>query len=447
MKYKVILLLVLTALMTTLVPAWTQQEIELKLETPPAVAPTEQPETPVPPEPENLPSKIEAIMRGKAPALTGASAILVDSETGQVLYEKNSFVRRPIASTTKIMTAIVALERGNLDDNVVVSKNAASIPHTSLNLRAGERIPLRDMLTGMLIRSANDAAVAVAEHIAGSVPAFAKLMNDKAKEIGAKNTSFKNPNGLYVPGHYSTAYDLALITRYALQIPEFNEMVRSKKATLARSINLQDVVVFNKSQFIKNYPGADGVKSGYTHEAGNCYVGSATRDDWRLVSVILKSKNATKDTAALMDYGFNNFRRVVLVPKGKVYRSGSVIGAGKVPAVTAYNLGVALPGGNNTEDIKVKANFQAVKLPIRRGQVIGDLSAYLDGRVVASIPLTATRDIEKSVAGTAAFWLRSGLLLLVCAGIGVRYAGATAKAARRGRNRIAAQIRRSDLFR
>lgn len=445
MKYKLLTLtFVILALLVT--AGWTQQEIELKLETPPAVAPVE-PETPAPPEPEQMPSKIVAVVRGKAPAINGASAVLVDAETGQLLYEKNAFVKRPVASTTKIMTAIVALERGNLDDIVVVSKNAASIPHTSLNLRQGERIPLRDMLTGMLIRSANDAAVAVAEHIAGSVPAFAKLMNEKAKELGAKNTNFKNPNGLYVQGHYSTAYDLAIITRYALQLPEFNDIVKTHKATITRNLNLQDVVVFNKSQFIKYYTGADGVKSGYTREAGNCYVGSATRDSWRLISVVLKSNNAGKDTTALMDYGFNNFKRVVMAPKGKIYRSGKVVGAGSVPAVTTHAFGVALPAGQGKEDIKTKAEFQTVKLPVKRGQVIGYLEASLDDELLASVPLIATKDIESGVAGTMAYWFRNGLFLIVGIGLCVRYAGAFTKGSRSGRRRLAAEIRRTHFLR
>ena len=160
------------------------------------------------------------------------------------------------------------------------------------------------------MRSANDAAVAAAEHVAGSVPKFVAMMNRKAREIGCRNTHFVTPNGLPAPGHYSSAYDLALMARYAMRYPIFNEVVRTTKYfLLTRTINKKDMAVISPSKFLRNYPGADGVKSGYIRQAGNCYVGSATRDGWRLISAVLKCKNANQDTAALMDYGFNNFER------------------------------------------------------------------------------------------------------------------------------------------
>ncbi|MCL5105237.1 MAG: D-alanyl-D-alanine carboxypeptidase, partial [Armatimonadetes bacterium] len=238
---------------------------------------------------------------GPLPDVKGASAVLMDASSGQVLYAKNPDVRRSNASTTKIMTAILIMEHCKLSDKITASKNASETPFTSLHLKPGEKITVLDLLTGMLIRSANDAAVAAAEHIAGSVPKFAAMMNKKAAEIGCKNTHFVTPNGLYAPGHYSSAYDLCLMARYALRYQLFNDIVRTRKYALtSRSMNKADMVVFSKCKFLRNYPGADGVKSGYTKQAGYCYVGSATRNGWRLVSAVLKSNNAGADTAAMM---------------------------------------------------------------------------------------------------------------------------------------------------
>ena len=246
-----------------------------------------------------------------APSIAAASAVLMDADTGQVLYAKNPHVRRPNASTTKIMTAILIVENCGMNNVITADKAASETPFTSLNLRPGEQITVKDLLTGMLMRSANDAAVAAAEHIAGTVPKFADMMNKKAVEIGCADTHFVTPNGLYDPNHYSSAYDLCLMAKYALRYPVFNEAINTKKYTLAsRTINRQDLVVFSKSKFLKDYPGADGVKSGYTKQAGYCYVGSATRNGWRLISSVLKSENSGSDTVALMDYGFTNYQPV-----------------------------------------------------------------------------------------------------------------------------------------
>ena len=245
------------------------------------------------------------------PTVGAASAVLMDADTGQVLYTKNPHVKRPIASTTKIMTAILIIENCGMNDIITASKNASETPFTSLNLKPGEKITVKDLLTGMLIRSANDAAVAAAEHIAGTAPKFAAMMNKRAAEIGCTDTHFVTPNGLYDPNHYSSAYDLCLMAKCALKYPVFDEAVNTRKYTLAsRTINKKDMVVFSKSKFLKDYPGADGVKSGYIKQAGYCFVGSATRDGWRLVSSVLKSENSGSDTGALMDYGFDNFQAV-----------------------------------------------------------------------------------------------------------------------------------------
>jgi len=167
----------------------------------------------------------------KPPRIEAKAAIVIDADTGRVLYEKDAYSRRAIASTTKIMTAIVAIENGNLDDKVKVSSRAASIWGSTIKLKPGEELTLKELLYGMMLRSGNDAALAVAEH-GGTVENFVKMMNDKARELGLKNTAFKTPHGLDVEGHYSTAYELAMLTRYALQNPVFAQIVATKSTTI-----------------------------------------------------------------------------------------------------------------------------------------------------------------------------------------------------------------------
>ena len=213
--------------------------------------------------------------------INARSAIVMDFESGRVLFEKNAYQKRPMASTTKVMTAIVALENGNLDDHVTVSRNAASIHGSLMHLGAGETLTLRELMYGLLLCSGNDAAIAIAEHIGGSVDGFLEMMNNKAKEIGAINTNFTSPHGLDGVGHYSTAYDMALITRYALKIPVFNEIVKTT------SIQIGNRYLHNTNEMLTSYQGADGVKTGYTGKAGRCLITSATRDGRRFISVVL----------------------------------------------------------------------------------------------------------------------------------------------------------------
>ena len=245
----------------------------------------------------NVPPSVERLTN--PPKIEAHSGVLMDPVSGQVLYSKNPHARLPMASTTKIMTAILLIEHCEMTDEITASKNASETPYTSLHLKPGEKISANDLLIGLMVRSANDAAVAAAEHVSGSVAGFAELMNKKAKEIGCKNTHFVNPNGLYDKNHYSSAYDLCLMAKYAMQYPVFNEAVNTRKHLLStRTLNKEDLAVFSRHYFMKNYPYADGIKSGYVKQARYCYVGSATRDGWRLIATVLKSENSGKDTIA-----------------------------------------------------------------------------------------------------------------------------------------------------
>lgn len=189
-------------------------------------------------------------------------ACLIDSLSGKVLYEKNAYARHSMASTTKIMTALVALENGNMDDVVTVSANAAGTEGSSIYLKAGEKITLQNLLYGLMLESGNDAAIAIAEHIGGSVERFAEMMNEKAASIGANNTQFKNPNGLDEEGHYTTAYDLALITREALRNKNFAEIVATKQKTIRNLDESFPRSLSNHNKLLSLYSGCDGVKTG-----------------------------------------------------------------------------------------------------------------------------------------------------------------------------------------
>ncbi|KUK81254.1 MAG: D-alanyl-D-alanine carboxypeptidase, partial [Pelotomaculum thermopropionicum] len=230
------------------------------------------------------------------PAVTARAAILMDAETGRVLYAKNAEQKRPPASTTKIMTALLALEGGNLQQEVTVSPRAAMVGEASLDLLTGEKLSLEDLIYGAMLRSGNDACVAIAEHIAGTEANFVLMMNQKARLIGAINTNFKNTNGLPAKNHYTTTRDLALITRYALKNTNFKKIV----STRDRVIGTQNMHYLNNTnRLLWNYSWVDGVKTGTTNEAGNCLVASATREGRQLISVVFYSDNRWQDSIKL----------------------------------------------------------------------------------------------------------------------------------------------------
>lgn len=377
-----------------------------------------------------------------SPVPSAVSAVLMDADTGQVLYSKNPHVRRPNASTTKIMTAILLIEHCGMKDIITASKAASKTPFTSLNLKPGEKITVKDLLTGMLIRSANDAAVAAAEHIAGTVPKFSTMMNKKAAEIGCTDTHFMTPNGLYDPSHYSSAYDLCLMAKYALKYPIFNDAVNTRKYVLSsRTINKQDVVVFTKSKFLKDYPGADGVKSGYVKQAGYCYVGSATRDGWRLVSTVLKSPNSGNDTTVLMDYGFANFQPVSVARADTDRVKVEINGGSKseIDAVPARDLHVVVPRTGAV--ITKKIDLREVTAPVTKGTPLGTLYASVDGTTVAKVELRAAEDVDVSIARKAWSVARTCGLLAACLAVGGKFGAALTKNTRRRRRRVASSLR------
>ena len=242
-------------------------------------------------------------------AISAQKAILVDGATGRVIYEKDADSRSLIASTTKIMTALIICEQCNVLDRMRIPKEAVGIEGSSMYLREGEVLTLQELLYGLMLHSGNDAAVALAIYCGGTVEGFAQLMNDKARVLGLTGTHFENPNGLDSPAHYSTAADLATLTAYAMKNPIFAKTVSAKNVTLgARSLR-------NHNKLLWRVEGADGVKTGFTKAAGRILVSSATRNDRRLVAVTINAPDDWNDHASLLEAGFSRFCQKQVVVK------------------------------------------------------------------------------------------------------------------------------------
>lgn len=257
--------------------------------------------------------------------LNAKQAILFERNCKRVLYEKDAYSKVPNASTTKILTAIVVVENCKLEEIAEISQNAVNVIGSKVKFRKGDKITVNDLLNGMLLCSGNDAAIALAEHASGSVEAFCEKMNQKAKEIGAMNTFFVTPHGLDNDGHYSTAYDLALLADYALNIPYLASIFAKKTATIYINGNPRNINTTNEMLHV--YSNADGVKTGFTNQAGRCLVTSATDENgWQLISVVLgcdTKNNRTQDSKTLLDYGFKTFEFVnigEILPKVNVFR-------------------------------------------------------------------------------------------------------------------------------
>ncbi|MDP5273756.1 D-alanyl-D-alanine carboxypeptidase family protein [Chengkuizengella axinellae] len=245
------------------------------------------------------------------------SYALIDVESGRILANKDGDKQMLIASITKIMTAIVAIEEGDLASKVNVGKNAYRKEGSSIYLKLGEQMNLEDMIYGLMLRSGNDAATAIAEHVGGSIEGFAYLMNKKADEIGMQNSHFMNPHGLNEEGHYSSANDIARLTAYALNDPLFQEIVGTKVKKVPNPHEEWDYTWYNKNKMLSLYEGADGVKTGYTKNAGRCLVSSATKNGQQLAVVTLNDPHDWVDHSRLLDYGFETYPEHYIIKEGE----------------------------------------------------------------------------------------------------------------------------------
>ncbi|HHV99486.1 MAG TPA: D-alanyl-D-alanine carboxypeptidase [Clostridiaceae bacterium] len=339
-------------------------------------------------------SSASPVKTDEEPKINAGAAIVIDMESGRVLYEKDGYTPRKMASTTKIMTAIVALERGNPEDVVTVSERAAGIWGSRIGLKKGQKIKLIDLLYGLMLNSGNDAAIAIAEHIGGTVEKFADMMNEKAYELGAINTNFITPHGLDVDGHYTTPYDLAVITAYALRNPTFSKIVGTVQTTISyRSLH-------NTNEMLGIYPGADGVKTGYTGKAGRCLVTSATRDNWRIISVVLNcpSRNArAQSSKAILDYAFNNYKPHVLLNKGDKIASVPVI-KGIEPYVSIEPMEQVKVPLRTDEIDKVERYIELpekLEAPVYKGTEVGYVHYMINDEIIGQSVLITNSDVRR----------------------------------------------------
>lgn len=320
---------------------------------------------------------------------------LVDAE-GRVLWSRNANVERPMASITKIMTAVVAIERGGLDDMVTVPKDSTSVGESTSYLRAGEKLTLREVLEALLVKSGNDAAVAIAEHISGDESAFVDLMNAKAKQLGLTHTSYRNPHGLDEQGHHTTAGDLAVLARYAMTKPEFRRIVGLKQVTIGSGKRVETLP--NTNILLGNYEGANGIKTGWTNGAGYSVVASAKRGDTELYAVVLGTRTELarfRQARELLDWGFAHYRPQQLASANTIVGEAPVTDYldVNVPAAIAQDLSVPVLDLNGP--IRREVTLAAQKAPVAQGQSVGVVTFTQDGKVIAQLPLVAVSAVKK----------------------------------------------------
>ncbi len=330
------------------------------------------------------------LSRAPEPGISASSAILMDASSGAVLSSKSPDKRMPMASTTKIMTALVALENCDVSKTVEIPQGAVGIEGSSVYLYEGEKLTVEDLLYAMLLESANDAAAAIAIEIGGSIEGFADLMNQKALSLGLKDTHFTNPHGLDDEAHYTTARELAIIAREAMKNEKFAEIVSTYKKTIPLNETEGVRLLINHNKLLKSYDGAIGIKTGYTKKSGRCLVSAAERDGLMLICVTLSSPDDWNDHKALFDYGFANYESRVLCRKGEYERLLPVIGGdGEYVAVTnREEVRLTLPKSTAHIECTVELrNFEFA--PICKDEKLGRLLFSADGIILCEVPLVA----------------------------------------------------------
>lgn len=333
---------------------------------------------------------------------SASSAILIEASTGQVLYEKNSDVPMPPASITKIMTLLLGFEAINKgtakwDDLVSVSENAWRMEGSKMFLELGSKVPYSEIIKGISIVSANDGCVALAEHLSGSEKAFVSLMNQRAKELGLNNSTFKNSTGLPEEGHVLSARDIATLSLYLIQnYPEILEIESTKEFTF------NNIRQFNRNPILGTFEGADGLKTGWTEEAGYCLAATAVQNDIRLIAVILNTKSESeRKTAAqeLLTYGFKNFKMVNFKKAGEIVDNIDVTIGKKTSAQLKLDsdiqIFIPVTRENDIETV-ISKTFTSLKAPVTTGTSVGTFEVKLDGKTLASSGISTAESVEKA---------------------------------------------------
>lgn len=340
------------------------------------------------------------ILPCRVDALSARHAILIDARTGRVLMEKDADSRALIASTTKIMTALIICEQCNVLDRMSIPKEAVGIEGSSMYLREGEVLTIQDLLYGLMLRSGNDAATALAIYCGGTVEGFAQLMNDKAHRLGLSGSHFENPHGLDSPNHYSTARDLAVLAAYAMCNPIFAQTVSTKFVTAGQR-QLQ-----NHNKLLWRLDGADGVKTGYTKASGRILVSSAIRDDRRLIAVTINAPDDWNDHTIMLNQGFRSYENRLLISAGDRVGVRNIVGGNSavVDLIAAEDFVYSL--ANDEEVSFVIGTCEFVYAPVRAGDEAGYLYICVQGKPVGKVRLLYAATVEQHQNQKLPFWYR-----------------------------------------
>lgn len=324
-------------------------------------------------------------------SVSAEAAILTEAESGDVIFKKNAHTRLPMASTTKIMTAVVALEYGDLDKTVVIPKEACGIEGSSIYLREGETMTLCDLLYGLMLESANDAATAIAYEISGSVEEFALLMNQKADEIGLCDTHFTNPHGLDNEAHYTTAADLAKLTAYAMKNDTFCKIVASYKHSIP-----ENRVLLNHNKLLRLSEDSIGVKTGFTKRSGRCLVSAAERDGVRVIAVTLNAPDDWNDHLTLYELGFSSYSCRTVAEKGQFQIELPCVGA-ENGTITAANTDECKLCIKNGDEVTYTLEADRILFPnVHQGDKVGEIVFRINGATVATLPLVSMQSVTEA---------------------------------------------------
>lgn len=334
-------------------------------------------------------------------SLHAKAAILMDGDNQRVLFGKEEEKELPMASTTKIMTCLYAIEHGNLSDKVTFSKKAASAPKVRLGAKSGSQFLLSDLLYALMLESYNDVAVAIAEHIGGSVEKFCTAMTQEARDYGCYHTSFETPNGLDSTKHYTTCHDLALLTNLALKNENFCKIIQEQSFSIKELKEGRSYSLNNKNLFLSSYDGAIGVKTGYTNNAGYCFVGAVKKDGHYLLSVVLGSgwypdrRYKWEDTKKLMDYGMKNYNKKE-IPLNQGLPSELPVKSGRKTSCTLSTLKPVSLYISSSEKTKCIISLPAaLNAPVQRGTAVGSVVLYINSKPYRSYPVYARQNIKK----------------------------------------------------
>ena len=333
------------------------------------------------------------------------SAIIMEASTGDILFEKNSYEKLPPASMTKIMTMLLIMENienGNLswDDEVTASENDSSMGGSQIFLEAGEVMSVKDMVKGIAIASGNDAAVAMAEKIAGTEEEFVKLMNNRAKELGLENTNFKNVTGLEAENHYSSAHDMAVMARELIKHEKILEFTGTYEDYLRENTDKKFWLV-NTNKLVRFYQGVDGLKTGYTGEAGYCLTSTMKRGNMRIITVVMNepdSATRNSETVKMLDYAFGMYKVDTIVAKGKVVEKREIPSGDKVNIEISAksDINVLRRKMDKDRDISYKTEVYDIKLPVNKGDVVGKIYLYEGSKKIGSGDLTVKDNVKKA---------------------------------------------------